>query len=594
MLGFNNKVIRVDLGRRTHETLDIPEEVLRTRLGAKGLGSYLLLKLNPARVDPLAPENHLIFAIGPATGTPLWGSCRHGIYTKSPLTGFYSESYAGGTVADRISAAGIDALVLSGAADAPVWIEVGNGDVVLHPAADLWGRDTYQTEDAIKDWLAANRPEAGKPGVVVIGPAGENLVKLSLINNDYWRQAGRTGVGAVMGSKKVKGIAFWGDHQKAVADVQGLKAFAADFLKQNRDAPASQAFKTKGTPMMVDVLHKVGAFPAKYWSQGRVAHQDQINADALHARCDVTPHPCRKCFMACGRLSTVKEGRHRGLKIDGPEYETIYTFGGLCMVQSIEEIAYINDRCDRLGLDTMSAGNLVAFTIEAGKRGKVDTRLDYGDVDGIVALVEDIACRRGLGAVLAEGIRHAARQWGAEDLAVHVKGMEPSGYDPRVLKGMSLAYGTSDRGACHLRSTFYKFELGGLFDPEQIEGKAAAFADWEDRHILMDTLIICRFYRDFYPWDVFRQAIRLLTGEDMSEEALRAVSRTVHDETRRFNLQEGLTPQDDRLPPRLLKEVLPETGKGLREDQMLQMLAEYYQARNWDAQGRPRSVSDAA
>jgi len=594
MLGFNNNVIRVDVGRRTHESIDIPDRVLRTRFGAKGLGSYLLLRYNPAGVDPLASENNLIFAIGPATGTPLWGSCRHGVYTKSPQTGFYSESYSGGTVADRICAAGLDALVVSGAAETPVWIEIGNGEVTFHPADDLWGLDTYAAEDAIKDWIVKNRPEAGKAGVVVIGPAGENLVKLSLINNDYWRQAGRTGVGAVMGSKRVKGIAFWGDRKKAVADAEGLKAFAAEFLKENRDAPASNAFKTKGTPMMVDLLHKAGAFPAKYWSQGRVAHQDQINADALHTRCDVKPHPCLKCFMACGRLSTVKEGRHKGLRIDGPEYETIYTFGGLCMVESIEEIAYINDRCDRLGLDTMSAGNLVAFTIEAGKRGKVDTDLDYGDVDGIVALVEDIAHRRGLGAVLAQGIRHAAREWDAEDLAVHVKGMEPSGYDPRVLKGMSLAYGTSDRGACHLRSTFYKFELGGLFDPEQIEGKAAAFADWEDRHILMDTMIFCRFYRDFYSWEVFQKVVRLLTGEEMSEAELRAVSRTVHDDTRRFNLREGLTPEDDRLPSRLLNEVLPETGKGISEEQMLQMLEEYYKARHWDAEGRPEPVEDPA
>ena len=189
MLGFNNNVIRVDAGQQTHESIDIPEEVLRTRFGAKGLGSYLLLKYNPAGVDPLAPANNLIFAIGPATGTPLWGSCRHGVYTKSPLTGFYSESYSGGTVADRISAAGLDALMLSGASQSPVWIEIGNGEVIFHPANDLWGLDTYAAEDAIKDWLGKNRPQAGKPGVVVIGPAGENLVKLSLINNDYWRQA---------------------------------------------------------------------------------------------------------------------------------------------------------------------------------------------------------------------------------------------------------------------------------------------------------------------------------------------------------------------------------------------------------------------
>jgi aldehyde:ferredoxin oxidoreductase len=589
MLGFHNSIIKVDVSRQSSEPIAVSDDILRSRFGAKGLATYLLLEHNPPGVDPLAPANNLIFAIGPAAGTALWGSCRHGVYTKSPLTGFYAESYSGGTVADRISAAGLDAVMFCGASDSPLWIEIGENGVVFHPANDLWGKDTYATEDAIKDWMVQNRPEAKKPGVVVIGPAGENLVRLSMINNDYWRQAGRTGVGAVMGSKKIKGIAFWGNRKKVVADPKGLSDLAAEFFETNRNAPATIAFKNLGTPMMVDILDKVGALPARYWSQGRIEHREKINAPALHQHCDVTPHPCRKCFMACGRLSTVKEGRHKGLRIDGPEYETIYAFGGLCMVDSIEEILYINDQCDRLGLDTMSAGNLVAFTIEAARRGKVQAQLDYGDVEGIVELVRDIAFKRGLGSVLAEGIRYAAKKWNAEDLAVHVKGMEPSGYDPRVLKGMSLAYGTSDRGACHLRSTFYKYELGGLFDPEQIEGKAKVFSDWEDRHILMDTMVFCRFYRDFYPWEVFMRVAKLLMGLDLSEAELRAVAWTVQNDTRHFNLREGLTSQDDRLPPRLLKETLPETGKGITEAQMTLMLSEYYQARKWDPQGRPQS-----
>jgi aldehyde:ferredoxin oxidoreductase len=207
----------------------------------------------------------------------------------------------------------------------------------------------------------------------------------------------------------------------------------------------------------------------------------------------------------------------------------------------------------------------------------------------VVALLKDIAYARGLGAILSKGIRAAAKQWNAEDLAVHVKGLEPSGYDPRVLKGMALAYGTSDRGACHLRSTFYKHELTGLFDPEQIPGKAAAFSDWEDRHILMDTMVFCRFYRDFYPWEVFAKVVKLVMGIDLSERELRDVAWSVHDDTRRFNLREGLTPKDDRLPLRLLREALPETGKGLTEDQMTTMLDEYYQARKWDVQGNPHS-----
>jgi aldehyde:ferredoxin oxidoreductase len=205
--------------------------------------------------------------------------------------------------------------------------------------------------------------------------------------------------------------------------------------------------------------------------------------------------------MACSKLTRVKNGRHRGLRIGGPEYETIYAFGCLCMVDSIEEIIYLNDICDRLGLDTISAGNLAAFTIEASRRGVIDEKLDYGDADGIARLLEKIAFREGVGAILAQGILETSKAWRLEDLAIHVKGLEPAGYEPRVLKGMGLSYATSDRGACHLRATFYQSELSGQVDPDQIRGKAGVFVEDEDRMTLFDTLILCRFYKDLLDWD---------------------------------------------------------------------------------------------
>jgi aldehyde:ferredoxin oxidoreductase len=425
--------------------------------------------------------------------------------------------------------------------------------------------------------------------VVTIGPAGENLVAFSVIENDYWRSAGRTGVGAVMGSKKIKAIAVWGSMKKNLAHHDLARHFASDFIKKYKDHAATKAFKTMGTPMMVDILNHVGAFPSRYWQQGKVPHVDMINAAALHERCKVVPSACLKCFMACGRRSTVLQGRHTGLTLEGPEYETIYVFGGLCLVNSIEEIVYLNDLCDRLGLDTITAGNLVAFTIEATLRGRSDAKISYGDVDAIAALIHDIAYRRGTGQILAHGIREAAAEWGLEELAIHVKGMEPAGYDPRILKGMALAYGTSDRGACHLRSTFYKLELSGMFDPEQIEGKAAVFADWEDRHILLDTFIFCRFYRDFYLWDEMSAVVKATMGLDLDEGELRACARAVANDTRLFNLREGLKPEDDKLPRRFYAESLPETGKIISEQQMEIMLREYYQARGWDEQGRPKA-----
>ena len=587
MHGFYNQLLKIDLSDKTTEVVPLSDDLLQKTLGGKGLATHLLLEHNPAGVDPLSPDNHLIIACGPANGTSIWGSCRHGVFTKSPQTGFYAESYSGGATADYIGPTGFDAIMICGTADAPVWIEISEDGAVFHSADDLWGLDTYTTEDRVKGKLLEMRPEAGKCGAMCIGPAGENMVTFAVIENDYWRSAGRTGVGAVMGSKKIKAMAFWGRKNKDLADSALVKNFAKELLQEAKDGPAVNAYKSMGTPMMVDMMSNLGTFPTRYWSKGQAEHQEKINAGALHERLDVTPHACRKCFMACGRMATVKEGRHKGLKIEGPEYETIYAFGGLCEIDSIEEIAYLNDVCDRLGLDTISAGNLAGLTIEASRQGKIDYSIDYNQVDKIAELLEDIAYRRGLGETLAKGIKFTAAEWNMEDQAIHVKGLEPAGYDPRVLKGMGLSFGTSPRGACHLRTTFYKAEAAGLIDAEQIEGKAEMLADWEDRLILFDTLILCRFYRDMYQWEQLAAMIKGITGFEWDTDQLRAIAAGISDNTRRFNMREGLTAADDKLPKRFHSEVLPEFGKSISEEQMNQMLADYYRVRGWDENGVP-------
>lgn len=280
------------------------------------------------------------------------------------------------------------------------------------------------------------------------------------------------------------------------------------------------------------------------------------------------------------------------MKIEGPEYETIYAFGGLCEVDSIEEIAYLNDICDRLGMDTISAGNLVALTIEAAIQKRIDYDIGYGQVDKIAGLLKEIAYRKGIGDTLAQGIKVVSKAWDMEDQAIHVKGMEPAGYDPRVLKGMGLAYGTSDRGACHLRATFYKPELAKMIDPDQIEGKAVMFSEWEDRLTIFDTLILCRFYRDLYQWEELSTIMKGAFGLELNREKMRAMAATITDNTRRFNIREGLVPEDDRLPKRFYNEILPETGKVITEEQMEQLLKDYYKARGWDERGRPPISSD--
>ena len=587
MHGFFGKLLKIDLSNDAFTIEPIDDQLLMTSLGGKGLASHLLLGCNPPLVEPLSPENHLILATGPVTGSRIWGSCRYGVFTKSPQTGYFSESYSGGTVAEYISGAGFDLVMIYGSAVKPVWLEISENGVNFHSAEDLWGEDTYTTEDRVKDQMAKNHPDGQKCGVVCIGPAGENQVSFAVIENDHWRSAGRTGAGAVMGSKKVKAIAFHGKQKKEFADTRGIKTIATSMARRSKDDKGVMAYKRMGTPMLVDIMNKAGGFPTRYWQKGRYEHADNINAAALHDRCDVTPHACLKCFMACGRLSTVKKGRHKGLKIEGPEYETIYSFGGLCEIDSIEEIVYLNDICDRLGMDTISAGNLCALTIEASRQGKIEYKIDYGRVDSIARLLNDIAGRSGIGDTLAQGIKYTAREWNMEDQAIHVKGLEPAGYDPRVLKGMGLAYGSSARGACHLRATFYKPELSGIVDPDEVAGKARTFTEWEDRLTIFDTLILCRFYRDLYQWEELSAILKAATGMNFDKDQMRSVAAETTDNTRRFNLREGLTPEDDRIPGRFFREALPETGKVITEKQMERLMTDYYHERGWSGRGEP-------
>lgn len=583
MYGFYGRFLKVDLTDRTYDIATLTDTVLLKYLGGKGLASYLLYSMNPEGVDPLSPNNCLIFATGPITNSIIWGSSRYGVYTKSPQTGFYSESYAGGKVPEAIDSAGFDAIVFTGKSKRPAVIVIVPEGVEFHDATDIWGMNTYETENTVNGKFGKG---ARKSGAVVIGPAGENLVRFAVIENDYWRSAGRTGVGTVMGSKNLKAIVFKGNKKRPLFNEKRVRTFSKELAAESKDNPVVQTYKKMGTPMMVESVNKIKAFPTRYWSEGFFDKWKNISAEALHNQCNVQPRACAKCFIACGRMTTVLNGPYAGLKIEGPEYETIFAFGGLCMIDSIEEIAYLNDICDRLGMDTISAGNLCGFTIEAARRKKIDFQIEYGDVDAIAGLLKKIATRQGIGDVLARGIRHAAQTWNMEDMAVHVKGLELPGYDPRVLKGSGLAFATADRGACHLRATFHNPEIKGMIAPEIIEGKAELLIDFEDRLTLMDTLILCRFYRDMYPWERLGEIIEMTTGLKQDKAALRERAAEISTLIRCFNIREGMKPEDDNLPKRFYKESL-KSGHGIKKQELETMLQDYYNLRGWHKNGFP-------
>jgi aldehyde:ferredoxin oxidoreductase len=575
MEGFFNQLLRINLSHQKSTVEPIPESILRSYLGGKGLGSYLLLKENPPHIDPFSPENRLIITSGPLADTPFYGSSRYAVFTKSPQTGIYSESYSGGKITLCLSRSGYDAIIIEGKSKHPIFLEISDQGVTFHSASSLWGKETYEAEEAILKKVGRDS------GALVIGPAGENLVKFAVIGSERWRSLGRAGIGAVMGSKKLKGIAFHGKRRREIADPSSLKRLSQKFKERVKDNQIIHMYKKYGTPMLVSIMNTIGAFPTQYWSKGTLEGWEGISAESLMERCRVSSIACPHCFMACGKISEVKRGRHRGLRIMGPEYETIYAFGGLCMVNSIEEIIYLNDLCDRLGMDTITAGNLAAFAIEASKRKKIKDNLQYGDVDGIAEILTKIAYRKGVGRILSEGVRHAAKVWEMEEEAIHVKGLEPAGFDPRVLKGMGLAYATSDRGACHLRATFYKSELSGQIDPGQIKGKAKLFVDYEDKMTLFDALILCRFYRDLITWKDLQEIIKSSCGLSLNRKSLKTMSSGIINLARAFNQQEGVMKKEDKLPRRFFREVLQDTGKTIQPQDLKVMLEEYYQLRGW-------------
>ena len=582
MRGYFLKLLKIDVTRKTFHIEDIDKGIIEASIGGKGFATQLLLDCNPAGVDPLGSENHLIIALGPLSASSLYGSSRYGIYAKSPLTGFYGESYSGGSFTEPLTRTGFDAVVIKGTSQRPVWIEINPDNVLFHDANEIWGRDTFEAEEYLK-----KKSSGRHPGIMVIGPAGENLVRFAVIKNDKHRVAGRTGMGAVLGSKKIKGIVCCGDKRPVFHDPDGIKFYKKQMLARLKNDKVVQAYRTMGTPMMVDILNNAGAFPTEYWKRGRFEKKDCINAAAMAERLNPKPHACRDCFLGCGKYVEVQQGRHKGLKLEGPEYETIYAFGGLCMIDEIEEIAYLNRLCDSLGVDTISTGNLAAFAIEASKKGKINEKLAYGSADDVSNLIQKIVKRQGVGGILAEGIKPAAEELDMQNDIVHVKGMEPAGYDPRILKGMGLAYAVSERGACHLRTTFYKAELTGMVDPSAIDNKVELFTDFEDRCTLFDSFILCRFFRDLYPWEELSKLLFLTTGLSYDQTRLSSIAAGIKDNTRLFNLREGLTSADDTLPPRLFNHKL-EGDKGITRDELKKLVSDYYKIRGWDAKGLPK------
>ena len=596
-------LLRIDLTTGATREEDIPEERLRTLLGGKGIGARMLLEEVGPEVDPLGPENKLIFASGPFSGTTIPCASRMAVTAKSPLTGAVGMSLTGGYFPVELKFAGYDALIVEGKAEKPTYVWIKDGDVKFRSAKRVWGMKTTDCQQIIKNELNDQNVR-----IACIGPAGENLCKLACIINEL-RAAGRKGLGAVMGSKNLKAIAIRGSGKLAIADKEKLKTARGEFMKAMKESPVLYPeFSKHGTPMVVDATCAMGIFPGKNFSAtGEFAPSDKIGVEVQMTR-DTGSEHCYGCPVGCSQLKLAKTGPYAGTLAEGPEYETFYSFGGETGVDNIDAIIAADRLSDELGLDTISAGVAIGFAMELYEKGiisKKDTgglELNFGNHEAMVALLRMMAYREGIGDLLADGTRVAAKKIGkgSEKYAMHVKGLELPAYDVRGAKAHGLNYATAYPGADHNRGYAFQ-EIFGIPVPKAVdrfavEGKGE-LTKWnqDTRAVTCDCATMCAFLLDMAVPAIATQntanLMEAVTGLKFTAEQVYQVGERLNNLARAFNLREGFTRADDTLPERLMTEPLKagaSKGHFISKDDLKQMLDEYYTARGWDvATGSP-------
>jgi len=590
--GYIGKILRVDLTERRISTEKLDAEIAKKFIGGKGLGAKILYDSLKLGTDPLSPENILIFASGPLTATLAPTSARWAVVTKSPLTNIFLDCQVGGYFGAAMKLAGFDCIIMEGKADSPVYLWVHDGNAEILNAGDLWGKGCFETENTLKKRLGESAHVAS------IGPAGENLVRYACISVDKYRQAGRGGAGAVMGSKNLKAVAVRSASYKIeYADPEGFREAAKKALKVIRENSFIPLRRKYGTPIWVAPVNKAALLPTRNFRTGVFEKAENISGETMRDKIVVKDGTCYNCIIQCWKYTHVESGKYKVDELAGPEYESIALLGSDCGVGSIEAVAHASMLCDDLGLDTISTGNSIAFAMECYERGLLtaeDTdglELKFGNADAEIEMVKKIAYRKGLGNLLAEGVRRASKKIGdgSERFAMHVKGLEIPGYDPRGAFGMALAYATSDRGACHQRAWTVRAEIEGKLEPRfSTKGRARFVKETQDERAMCFSLVLC----DFAPLEVkhFVELLNKATGFNFTVEDYLKTGERIWNLTRLFNVREGITRKDDTLPPRFMEEPLPEgatKGQVVTKEMLDEMLDEYYALRGWDKNGVP-------
>lgn len=600
MTSYYNRYLHVDLSTGTWSTFSLSEEVLARYIGGKGVGAWLLARHQDPQAPPFDPANPLIFVTGPLTGTRA-PSMRSVMVFQSPLTRLFTDSHFGGFFGQEIKAAGYDGLLITGQAAGPVYLRIEDDQVAIEDAAHLWGLDTYETYDRLRP----DYPEKAWR-IACIGPAGENRVKFAMVDCDFHRQAGRGGGGAVMGAKNLKAIVVRGSHKPPIANPQEFNALVrATIANEMKDNDYVKGFRSGGTAASIPWADAEGLLPTRNFQRGSFPLAEELGDAAQRERYWYKDVACAACPIACTKLGRLKEGPHAGLEGDSLEYESAAMLGANLEVGQTDEAVYLGLLCDRLGLDSISAGSVLGFACEAVERGLLDAGVRFGDAAGLAALLQDIAARRGVGDLLAEGVRFAAAELGggADYFAIHVKGLELPAWGPRGVPAMGLAYMTADRGGCHQRAFPILYEAGGetwrgrTYERLSLEGKAQLLAEVQNRLAGLDTLITCDFARYAISDATYLDLLAAATGRRLSLDDLYRLGERIWNLTRLFNLRAGMTRADEDLPPRFKEEPLPDgpaAGHRFSQADIERLLDDYYAVRGWDQEGVPKPETLAA
>jgi aldehyde:ferredoxin oxidoreductase len=581
--GYFGRALVVDAGTAAASVLPLGDDVLRGYIGGAGLGAWLMHQLCPPGADPLSAQAPLAFVFSPLVGTPLTTSAKFAVVAKSPLTGMLNDALSSSHFAISGKLTGNDAIVVRGACARPSVLLIDGPEVRLADAADLWGLPAAEAEHRLRERLGRGWRAA------VIGPAGENGVLYATISHDG-RHAGRGGLGAVLGAKRLKAVAVRAAAKVAPADPQAVLAAARD-LRGRSFGPATAKYRELGTLANLLAFNAISTLPTRNFQAATFAEAPQLAAEELAQMRTVTRSSCASCTIGCEHIYPSRGGKKTRV-----EYENVFALGPMCGVSDPDAVLAASGRCDELGLDTISAGGTIAWAMECAERGLIDAPwLRFGDASAVLRALEEIGARQGLGDLLADGSRRAAERvgGGSAAFAPHVKGLELPGYEPRTMQAMALGLAVNSRGADHNRSGAYEADLSG--DHDRLAGGPAhvtAAIETEDRAAVMDSLILCKFLRGVFtePFSEWAALLSAVTGWDTDGAELRQTARRIVLAKRVFNIREGWRPEDDWLPERLLTEPL-QTGSGraavLTPSRLRAMISGYYAERGLDAAGRP-------